>query len=55
VDLCVGVLEGNVAEPIGPGELPGTLDHLHVDLLRRVGPDDFTNYAQRMEAAWGRE
>jgi flavin-dependent dehydrogenase len=23
--------------------------------LQNGGPDDFTNYAQRMEAAWGRE
>src|ERR1700694_3049772 len=23
--------------------------------LQNSGPDDFTNYAQRMEAAWGRE
>ena len=26
VDLCVGVLEGDVAEPLGPGELAGALD-----------------------------
>jgi hypothetical protein len=26
VDLCVGVLESDVAEPVGPGELAGTLD-----------------------------
>ena len=23
--------------------------------MQNGGPDDFTNYAQRMEAAWGRE
>jgi flavin-dependent dehydrogenase len=26
-----------------------------VAALANDGPDDFTNYAQRMEAAWGRE
>jgi len=26
VDLCVGMLEGDVAEPLGPGELAGALD-----------------------------
>ena len=26
-----------------------------VAALTNGGPDDFTNYAQRMEAAWGRE
>src|SRR5262252_7669799 len=26
VDLCVGVLEGDVAQPLGPGEFAGALD-----------------------------
>ena len=29
--------------------------HFAVAALTNGGPDDFTNYAQRMEAAWGRE
>ena len=40
MDLCVGMLEGDVAEPFGPGELAGALDRGRgdVDPERAPGP-----------------
>ena len=45
-------LRAGISRPWNPGWPAG---ECAIAALENGGPDDFTNYAQRMEAAWGKE